>query len=285
LLFWPRAIFGLFSSNRGQQAFDNFTDPGDYIHRISRFRLYFDRGMFGNILTDLLILIIILFVLSIAFFIIEQKNENSSLTSFIRFINRVNWMPVVFLLFTTSGYFFIVARIAPVFAQRYMLSIYPSSALLVLLLIHHTAKLIHKHMKIASLIIISIVVIHGNLNWRSWSMQYLYQGHPNIPLIMADYDKSMLIVAAYGFSPNEVSVNLVDFMSFEKVFLAISPESLIEALNYVDPENELFIYTFNRINYPEIFDLVNESFPNSERILVFSTGSIPRTFYAYRVIR
>ncbi|MCL2398457.1 MAG: hypothetical protein FWC91_01770, partial [Defluviitaleaceae bacterium] len=271
LLFWPHVIYHLTQSSRGTEAVRNFLDPEDNIYRIGRFVASLNRQLFGDFWSSYLLIIFVLAIISVVLCMLFYKKIN--------FITiKRDYTQIIYLLFVTLPYFLIVASIAPIMNVRYISAIFPSIVLCFLFVIYCTAKYLQKNVKIGVLIITTIILVFFNIHNRH--VLNLFPEAPSVANIVADYEPHSLIVASGVSGPNLRHIH-IDFLEFQRIFIAYDLDAFTEALNDLKPSEDVFIYIHHRLDEEEILRLASEILLYEDRVRAYHSMG----FHAYRIIR
>lgn len=115
LLVWPDCIQHVLSSNRGQEAFQNAADPGNFLNSIKSMFVHLDQGLFLHLGA---VILVVACLLALGLYARNCWDE------------KVTWIVLAGL--NAGFYYLIVSQISEMKTDRYLMPIYPFLAVAVL---------------------------------------------------------------------------------------------------------------------------------------------------------
>ena len=206
VLTFPFSISDVLFSSRGVEALENLHSGfGNYANRLSSFGEILLARCFGRPIYGIIAILVIIIILSVVHLFSNNKivcEEKAKKNSF-----------MLLLIVPICGYFLLAAKISPYLIDRYIMPLFPFSALLLTQLLSVVCLPIRKAGRY--LILLPAVLI-GIVNVSTYDGEYLYQGYKD-QLAIAEAYKELSCVClydGYGFY-----YNLLEFAEYDKTLL------------------------------------------------------------------
>jgi len=244
---------------------------GDFFGGVKAYFRIIDSELFGG---SLIPFSVISTGLLVACFVLVLRNRGGKKGNWIKDI-----YPILFLMFVSIAYVFIIAKIAPDKMNRYIFAIYPSIVLLFITFFYYSLRRISA--RIATVAIVSIAAFIIVIGFHDKPVDYLFKYTPDVVSIIQEYeDPSLIVVMTTRALWNKNEKFILDFLEFDRTFICQTIDDFPTALEGVLPGEELFIYLDTEIS-PDEFFADKHSIISFERAELLYTRGL---FNAYHIV-
>ncbi len=211
---FPFSIQDVFASGRGTEALGNLSRGlSGYGARLAAFWTILVRGSFGSVLAGSVILI---FLVAGCGYLAVRKRKGEGAQE------EVQWdreKPLWLMLLVPAGcYFLLAARMSPYLVDRYLMPLFPFSAILLTLAIGTVCKTLHSGNRYWLLVPVCAVCV---LNVWTYDGEYLFRGYHR-QLEVAEQHEALPCICLY--EGTGYYYNLEEFMCYERTLLLQLPE-------------------------------------------------------------
>ena len=211
VLVYPFSISDVFSSGRGVEALGNLRSGfGDYGYRLFTFGSILLKGCFGRPIYGIVVILILAIVLSIALFLRNKKNTCEKKTERNTFL--------LLLIIPVILYFLLAAKTSPYLVDRYIMPLFPFSALILTQLLSTVCL---QTGKTGRYLILVPVILTGIINVAAYDGEYLYKGYKDQLAIAEEYKDLSCICLYDGYG---YYYNLLEFTEYGETLLLKLPE-------------------------------------------------------------
>ena len=223
VVLFPFSISDVFSSGRGVEALENLRSGfGDYAYRILAFgRILLTRD-FGRPILGIAVILVLAVVFAIALLLRSRKDtdqETDKKTNKTAGEKDRNGKELILLLTVPlCGYFLLAAKVSPYLVDRYIMPLFPFTALLLTQLL---CMVCYPFRRAGRYGILLPAILIGVVNVAAYDGEYLYQGYKDQLAIAEEYKELSCICLYDGVGYYE---NLLEFTEYDETLLLKLPE-------------------------------------------------------------
>ncbi|MCL2247771.1 MAG: hypothetical protein FWC13_00720 [Oscillospiraceae bacterium] len=268
-----------------------------HLERINAFLSNLNQSFFGGNVIPVIVLFGLLLVSLVIVFILRRENLSSLLSSF----KQHNVYAFIYMFISVAIYFIVVARLARMFTlpihNRYMILLYPSLTVLITLSFYLVASYLNKRFMPVVLVLVSIVIVLGNIANRE--VHFLYPNRPDTAAILStEENRDTLIVigdVAGMFAvphSNVIQWEMYDFTHFDRTFISsqipadFNHEHLNSALDDISPGEGLYLAIFRASDTTPIINHIQQSIGFDHAMLLYRIDAYYgwHTLNMYRIV-
>jgi uncharacterized membrane protein len=268
ILIFPRSIYHIFSSNRGEPAIKSISNISDLPNNIKTMLVVLSRQQFDGFLKELIIIFTCLFLLKlILIFISKLANHHQAATnlSMIRtkkialhsitdfYVKNILLLSLTISMIAT---FIVVTKVSPYLTTRYLYFIYPIISLLAVFYIYRVCSLFIKNRQILFTGILLLFTVLTTLTYKRGQVEYIYPGYKVILSTARDYSNyDCIYITNRSWT---IYSNIFELSEFQKTYV-IKIENvpdLPHILKSTAHEKGIIIYIDNTLNQEEVLKKV-----------------------------
>ncbi len=202
---FPFAITDVLYSGRGVEALQTFGNGfGDFVSRVAAFGTILLERCFGDARLGLVLLAA--FVVYALWYLCRGKIKG----------NVLLWM----LLLPPVGYFFLAAKVSPMFTDRYIMAVFPFVAMVAAFIWISISQNLNQYKTVSDIV---LCVGFAALLF-TYDGTYLYQGYGEQLAVSEEYAGLSCVCLYEGSGYYD---NLIEFTNYEKTLL-VTPKELLE---------------------------------------------------------
>ena len=242
LLIWPAMLTHLFGAGRGKEAQSNLVNLIGYANDIKMLFGVLNNDMFTKMLPVILLGIFGLWI------ICKRKKMDV--------LNRERTIKILMITFVSSGYFLLVAKVAPYKVDRYVMPIYPLIHAVVVGICHELfSRLINK--KIAALLCVFGLVGLSAVHMVHSGIPYTYVKNPdNVErqAIVEDHcDKYAIYISDNGECHHFTSAQILrNYKAFYHLYDLTTVEQTRKDLEILQNEETAIVYVSKSYDMEEV---------------------------------
>jgi|GEM_PF-1937605 len=271
IIFYPSMLEQIFTSYRGQEAFDAIAMFSNYSHSIHAFYQLISAQQFSGTLSIIVLVLFLLNLIKLVKRLIMKKNRGPDLREAMpndeskkrKFSIRKyfkKYYSINTLVITTFFMFVTIAIISPYQSTRYLYVIYPMVSILAVFFTSKSLELFTKNKKILIPIILLMFLNMNILSLNSGKIDYLYPGNNNVLSIADTYGDFSCV-----FITNRLWIlrsNVFELEKFKQtIFIPAYEMNPLPELRFFDKTSRgVIIYIDNILIQEDILSIVLSSY-------------------------
>lgn len=260
---FPATYDHIFNSYRGDQVMEN-SNAGINFSSMSSYLVVIKDQLLGG-QAIILVLFIVTAILGISIIIFRRFYRCGKLNI------KFSWPSWAVVFVATISYIFAVSQITPILNERYIYSVYPLLAVLIISLLHRVLLAFDLKNKWQSIILFIFILASVSLGLLTQPISYIYPEAEKSYDIIEDYnDHKVLLLSKDYFKLKEP---ILELMAYDEVYphRYKSNEGLPED-EVLKKENELIVYVDSELATNQLLQSVKDKYDFSEFQLLYELG-------------